>query len=69
MAAGISTPGQIPGLRVLTPADAVTAVRAATEGTPAEHVYFWASVAGMAGDLVDRHVELLFTQVAPALDD
>lgn len=69
LAGGISTPGQIPGLRVLTPADAVTAVRAATEGTPAEHVYFWASVAGMAGDLVDRHVELLFTQVAPALAD
>lgn len=67
LAAGISTPGQIPGLRVLTPADAITAIREATDGSPVEHVYFWASVAGMPGDLVDRHVELLFTQVAPNL--
>lgn len=69
LAAGITTPGRIPGLRVLTPADAVDAIREATDGTPAEHVYLWASVAGMPGDLVDRHVELLFTQVAPALAD
>ena len=60
-------PGQIPGLRVLTPDDAATAIREATAGAPVEHVYLWASVAGMPGDVVDRHVELLCTQVAPAV--
>ena len=69
LAAGISTPGRIPGLRVLTPTDAVAAIREAVEGAPVEHVYLWASVAAMPDDLVDRHVELLFTQVAPALAD
>jgi alkanesulfonate monooxygenase SsuD/methylene tetrahydromethanopterin reductase-like flavin-dependent oxidoreductase (luciferase family) len=59
-------PGQIPGLRVLTPDDAVTAIRDATDGSPAEHVYLWGSVAGMPGDVVDRHLELLCTEVAPA---
>ncbi len=62
-----TVPGQIPGLRVMTPADAVTAIREATAGAPVEHVYLWASVAGMPGDVVDRHVELLCTEVAPAL--
>ena len=64
---GAAQKGQIPGLRVLTPADAVTAIREATDGAPVEHVYLWASVAGMPDDLVDRHVELTCTQVAPHL--
>ena len=69
-AMGRSTaPGQIPGLRVLTPDDAVAAIREATEGAPVEHVYLWASVAGMPGDVVDRHIELLCSQVAPAVSD
>jgi alkanesulfonate monooxygenase SsuD/methylene tetrahydromethanopterin reductase-like flavin-dependent oxidoreductase (luciferase family) len=64
---GAAQKGQIPGLRVLTPTDAVTAIREATEGSPVEHVYLWASVAGMPDDLVERHVELTCTQVAPNL--
>ncbi len=60
-------PGSVPGLRVLTADEAADAIREATDGTPAEHVYLWASVAGMPGDLVDRHLELLCTEVAPAL--
>ena len=64
---GAAQKGQIPGLRVLTPADAVAAIREATEGAPVEHVYLWASVAGMPDDLVERHVELTCTQVAPNL--
>jgi alkanesulfonate monooxygenase SsuD/methylene tetrahydromethanopterin reductase-like flavin-dependent oxidoreductase (luciferase family) len=64
---GAAQKGQIPGLRVLTPTDAVTAIRQATEGSPVEHVYLWASVAGMPDDLVERHVELTCTQVAPNL--
>jgi len=61
-----SAPGSVPGLRVLTPDDAVAAVREATDGSPVEHVYLWASVAGMPDDLVERHVELLCGRVAPA---
>jgi alkanesulfonate monooxygenase SsuD/methylene tetrahydromethanopterin reductase-like flavin-dependent oxidoreductase (luciferase family) len=60
-------PASVPGLRVLTPGEAVDAVRAATSHGPVAHVYFWASIAGMADDLVDRHVELLLGEVAPAL--
>jgi hypothetical protein len=30
-------------------------------------VYLWASVAGMPDDLAERHVELLFAEVRPAL--
>ena len=64
---GAAQKGQIPGLRVLTPTDAVNAIREATHGSPVEHVYLWASVAGMPEDLVERHVELTCTQVAPNL--
>jgi alkanesulfonate monooxygenase SsuD/methylene tetrahydromethanopterin reductase-like flavin-dependent oxidoreductase (luciferase family) len=64
---GAAQKGQIPGLRVLTPTDAVNAIRGATDGSPVEHVYLWASVAGMPDDLVERHVELTCTQVAPNL--
>ena len=64
---GAAQKGQIPGLRVLTPSDAVNAIREATDGSPVEHVYLWASVAGMPEDLVERHVELTCTQVATNL--
>jgi len=64
---GAAQKGQIPGLRVLTPADAVAAIREATDGSPVEHVYLWASVAGMPDDLAERHVELTCTKVAPQL--
>lgn len=59
--------GKIPGLTVLTAHDAIQAIRERTAGVPVEHVYLWASVAGMPDDLVERHVELLFREVAPAL--
>lgn len=65
--AGGDGKGSLPGLRVLTPEDAVTAIRAATDDAPVDHVYLWASVAGMPDDLVDRHLELLCTEVAPAV--
>jgi hypothetical protein len=56
-------------LAVLSPADAISVIRARTEGLPVEHVYLWASIAGMPDDLVERHVELLFDEVAPAVRD
>jgi hypothetical protein len=37
------------------------------DGVPVEYVYFPHSVAGMPGDLAVSHVELLASQVAPAI--
>lgn len=62
-----SGPGSVPGLRVLTPGEAATAITDATADAPVEHVYLWASIAGMPDDLVDEHVELLFGEVRPRL--
>ena len=59
----------IPGLRVMTPPEAITAIGDATAGAPVQHVYLWASIAGMPDELVQRHIELLCTEVAPALRD
>ncbi|GIH70438.1 LLM class flavin-dependent oxidoreductase [Sphaerimonospora thailandensis] len=67
VAGGAGPKGKIPGLTVLTPQDAVQAIRKRTAALPVEHVYLWASIAGMPDDLVERHVELLFGSVAPAL--
>jgi alkanesulfonate monooxygenase SsuD/methylene tetrahydromethanopterin reductase-like flavin-dependent oxidoreductase (luciferase family) len=55
------------GLSVMTPDDAVSHIRELTAGLPAEHVYFWSSIAGMPDGLANRHRELVFTRVAPAL--
>lgn len=67
IASRLSDTGQLPGLAVCTPRDAVELIHRRTEGLPVEHVYLWASLAGMADDLVDRHVELVCTEVLPAL--
>jgi alkanesulfonate monooxygenase SsuD/methylene tetrahydromethanopterin reductase-like flavin-dependent oxidoreductase (luciferase family) len=64
---GAERRGQIPGLRVLTADEAVGAIREQVSGLPVDHVYCWASIAGMPDDLVARHAELLVTRVAPAL--
>lgn len=67
LAAGRRGEGRIPGLTVLTPAEAVAVIVERTAGLPVQHVYLWASVAGMPDELAGRHVELLCTQVIPAL--
>jgi alkanesulfonate monooxygenase SsuD/methylene tetrahydromethanopterin reductase-like flavin-dependent oxidoreductase (luciferase family) len=64
---GAERRGQIPGLRVLTADEATAAIREQVNGLPVEHVYCWASIAGMPDDLVARHAELLVTSVAPAI--
>lgn len=58
-----------PGFDVVTPEDAVDRLRQWLLPLPVDHVYFWASIAGMPDDLVQRHVALLADQVAPALRD
>lgn len=55
------------GLAVVTPSDAVRVLRERTDGLPVDHVYVWASVAGMPEDLVTSHVDLLCSQVLPVL--
>lgn len=59
--------GPVQTLQVLTPKEAAEQILAITEGLPVERVLFWASIAGMPDELVDRHVELLCTEVAPLL--
>jgi alkanesulfonate monooxygenase SsuD/methylene tetrahydromethanopterin reductase-like flavin-dependent oxidoreductase (luciferase family) len=54
-------------LQVLTPEAAVRVIRERTAGLPVEHVYVWASIAGMPDDLVERNIELVCSAVAPAL--
>lgn len=59
--------GELPGLPVVTADEAITLLRARTERLPVEHVYLWASLAGMPDDLVERHIELVASVVRPAL--
>jgi alkanesulfonate monooxygenase SsuD/methylene tetrahydromethanopterin reductase-like flavin-dependent oxidoreductase (luciferase family) len=54
-------------LSVVTPEEAAAEIRRRTAGLPVEHVYTWATIAGMPADLVDEHVELLFNEVVPLL--
>ncbi len=52
---------------LLTVDDAVGLVQEAVEGLPVTDAFFWASIAGMPDDLVDRHLELLLTELRPRL--
>jgi alkanesulfonate monooxygenase SsuD/methylene tetrahydromethanopterin reductase-like flavin-dependent oxidoreductase (luciferase family) len=54
---------------VLTPEDAVQRIRQQTDGLPVEYVTPWLSVGGMPDDLVEEHINLTVTRVAPALAD
>jgi alkanesulfonate monooxygenase SsuD/methylene tetrahydromethanopterin reductase-like flavin-dependent oxidoreductase (luciferase family) len=68
----LRSPGPVmnpPAFDVVTPAEAVTRLRHWLEPLPVEHVYLWASIAGMPDDLVQRHIELLGREVAPHVAD
>jgi len=52
----IGTPEQIAGI-----------IKEATAGLPVTDIYGWSDYPGMPDDLVDRHIELTFTKVAPLL--
>jgi alkanesulfonate monooxygenase SsuD/methylene tetrahydromethanopterin reductase-like flavin-dependent oxidoreductase (luciferase family) len=56
-----------PHFDVVTPAQAVSRLRSWLTDLPVETVFFYDSIAGMPDDLVERHLELLATEVAPAL--
>jgi alkanesulfonate monooxygenase SsuD/methylene tetrahydromethanopterin reductase-like flavin-dependent oxidoreductase (luciferase family) len=52
-------------LAVLTPDDAAMYIKKLCGGLDVEEAYCWISLGGMPTDLVERHVELLCTKVAP----
>lgn len=56
-----------PKFDVVTPDDAIRRLTEWMGGMPIAHVLVWSSIAGMPDDLVMRHIELLSSQVAPAL--
>jgi alkanesulfonate monooxygenase SsuD/methylene tetrahydromethanopterin reductase-like flavin-dependent oxidoreductase (luciferase family) len=56
-----------PNFDVVTPDEAVRRIHLWLVGLPVDTVYFGQSIAGMPEDLAARHVELLATEVAPAL--
>lgn len=54
---------------VVTPDEAVRRLRAWLADMPVRSVFFWDRIAGMDEALVRRHVELIATEVAPAVAD
>jgi alkanesulfonate monooxygenase SsuD/methylene tetrahydromethanopterin reductase-like flavin-dependent oxidoreductase (luciferase family) len=67
LTARLEAKGELPGLAVCTAPDAIAMVQARTTGLPVEHVYLWASLAGMPDDIAERHVDLVCAQLQPAL--
>jgi alkanesulfonate monooxygenase SsuD/methylene tetrahydromethanopterin reductase-like flavin-dependent oxidoreductase (luciferase family) len=56
-----------PRVDVVTPAEAIARITDWLDGKPVEDIFLWASIAGMPDDIIDRHTELVATQLAPAL--
>lgn len=54
-------------MQVMSADDAIAVVREHIAGLPVSDIFFWMSVAGMPDDLVERHLALLASRVAPAL--
>jgi len=52
-------------LSVLSPDEAVELILKRIAGLPARQVYTWASIAAMPDDLVEEHLRLFLTDVAP----
>jgi hypothetical protein len=50
-----------------TPEDIAQRIRNYIAGAPVETVFLWASVGGMAEDLVAQHVTTVCTRLAPLL--
>ncbi|MCH2170833.1 LLM class flavin-dependent oxidoreductase [Myxococcota bacterium] len=59
--------GPLGALEVLRADEAAERIREQTRGLPVEHVYLWASIAGMPDDLVARHIEIVSTDLRQAL--
>lgn len=59
--------GEPPPALVLDPDEAIARLRDLGERMPVEQAFFWANVGGMPDELVEEHVDLLLSTVAPAL--
>lgn len=65
-AADADAEGVFPHTAVLTAGQTVDLLRRRAGRLPLVEAFFWTSFAGLPDDLVDRHVELLSSVVAPA---
>jgi hypothetical protein len=52
-----------------TPEHIATTIREGIKGLPVTDLYTWSDYPGLPDELVDRHLELTFTEVAPLLRD
>jgi hypothetical protein len=50
-----------------TPQEVAAAIKERLAGLPVTDLMFWADFPGLADDLVDRHIELSLTRLAPLL--
>jgi alkanesulfonate monooxygenase SsuD/methylene tetrahydromethanopterin reductase-like flavin-dependent oxidoreductase (luciferase family) len=59
--------GRTPPVRAVTVEQAITEIRAIQAQMPVEHVFLWERVSGMPEDISQRHVELVTSELRPAL--
>jgi len=52
-----------------TPEQVADAIRSKTAGLPVTDIYTWADYSGLSDEAIDRHVQLLVTELAPLLAD
>jgi hypothetical protein len=50
-----------------TPEEIASSIKQRVAGLPVEEVYVWTTFPGMPDDLVERHLELSYTRLAPLL--
>jgi alkanesulfonate monooxygenase SsuD/methylene tetrahydromethanopterin reductase-like flavin-dependent oxidoreductase (luciferase family) len=59
--------GGMGGILVGTPSDAADQIRKHFRDSPIETIFCWGWLPGIADDLVERHLDLLFGELAPLL--
>lgn len=69
LAAGSARVGLFPNFAVLTVDETVELLAERARGIPVVEAFFWASIAGMPGEVAARHVELLCDEVRPRVID
>lgn len=57
----------LPALEVWTPEQAVARIHQLSDGLPVTDMWFYADFGAVPEEIVERHLELLFTRVKPAL--
>jgi alkanesulfonate monooxygenase SsuD/methylene tetrahydromethanopterin reductase-like flavin-dependent oxidoreductase (luciferase family) len=62
-------PGPLGSFTYGTPEQVAEGIRAHTAGAPVQTVFLWASIGGMAEDVVLRNIETICTRLAPLLRD